>query len=72
MAAPAPPRWPITRSMLINALLNGIMAYGAGPSETDYAPEGLLKLVRHKWPDGTVLTRDQLEAARDGHPDIPE
>ena len=26
-------------------------------------------LTERKWPHGTVLTREQLEAARDGHPD---
>jgi hypothetical protein len=63
---------PATLAELIRALLDDITAYGAGSTEADHPPEGLLTLVRHKWPAGTVLTRDQLEAARDGHPDIPE
>lgn len=29
-------------------------------------PNGLKKLTRHKWPNGTVIYRKQLEAARDG------
>jgi hypothetical protein len=63
---------PATLATLIWALLNDITAYGADPTETHHTPDGLFKLVRHKWPDGTVLTRDQLEAARDGHPEMPE
>ena len=59
---------PATLAELIWALLNDITAYGAGSTEADHAPEGLLTLVQYDWPDGTVLTRDQLEAARDGHP----
>lgn len=63
---------PATLATLIWALLNDITAYGADPTEGDHTPDGLFKLIRHKWPDGTVLTRDQLEAACNDHPEIPE
>lgn len=62
---------PATLAALIIQLLNDITAYGADPSEKPRAPEGLQRLVQHDWPAGTVLTRAQLEAALQGHPEIP-
>jgi hypothetical protein len=54
---------PGTLAALADALLDDIAAPGAGVS--DRAPEGLVALFERTWPEGTVLTRDQLEAARD-------
>jgi hypothetical protein len=54
-------------AVLIHRLLDDITAQAAeAPSG---APAGLDDLTERKWPHGTVLTREQLEAARDGHPD---
>jgi hypothetical protein len=51
-------------ALLIHRLLDDITAQAAEvPSG---APDGLEELTEHKWPAGTVLTRAQLEAARDG------
>jgi hypothetical protein len=33
------------------------------------APAGLERLMKRVWPKGTILTRAQLEAARDERPD---
>lgn len=35
------------------------------------APDGLEELTQRAWPNGTVLTREQLEAARAGYPPHP-
>ncbi len=50
----------------IHRLLHDINAQPADSSTG--APRGLEKLTQHKWLVGTVLTREVLEAARDGHP----
>ena len=53
-------------ALLIHRLLDDITAQAAEvPSG---APHGLEELTERKWPRGTVLTREQLETARqDGH-----
>jgi hypothetical protein len=63
---------PATLATLIAQLLNDITAYGADPFDDVEVSDGLLQLVQHDWPAGTVLTRAQLEAARDGQAKKPE
>ncbi len=46
--------------------LDDINARGA--DHATGAPAGLEELTQIDWPPGTVFTRAQLEAARDGHP----
>lgn len=59
-------RRPGRLALLIHRLLDDITAQAAEvPSG---APAGLEKLTERKLPPGTVLTREQLEAARDGRP----
>jgi hypothetical protein len=53
-------------ALLISRLLEDINARGA--DSLAGAPDGLEKLTQMDWPPGTVLTRAQLEAARDGRP----
>jgi hypothetical protein len=55
---------PGSLALLIHRLLNDVTARGA--DNIDGAPEGLEELTESTWPRGTVLTRAQLEAARDG------
>ncbi|MGH3574115.1 MAG: hypothetical protein ACRDUW_20220 [Pseudonocardiaceae bacterium] len=57
-------------ALLISRLLDDITAHGA--DSITGAPDGLEKLTQIDWPSGTVLTRAQLEAARDGHPYVEE
>jgi hypothetical protein len=54
---------PSTLAALIDALLIDITAKGADIA--DDAPDGLIDLMEQDWPQGTVLSREQLEAARD-------
>ena len=49
-------------AVLAHRLLSDINAVAA--DTVDGAPEGLEKLMRKKWPSGTVLTRAQLVAAQ--------
>lgn len=56
---------PAALAVLIERLLDDITAPGAAPSQ---AAAGLRELTSTEWPAGTVLTREQLEAARDGRP----
>lgn len=51
-------------------LLDNITARGA--DNATGAPAGLEKLTQIDWPPGTVFTRAQLEAARDGRPHAEE
>jgi hypothetical protein len=60
---------PAALAALIDCLLNDINA--AAPAVSDKTPEGLHTLTQTPWPAGTTLTRDQLEAARRGHPPQP-
>lgn len=65
---------PVTLAQLIDRLLDDITT---DPSTLRHdPPEGLKLLTAMKWPTGTVLNRDVLEAARDSrawsHPDRPE
>ncbi|MEO7194341.1 MAG: hypothetical protein ABIZ05_05895 [Pseudonocardiaceae bacterium] len=55
---------PGSLALLIHRLLGEITARGADGATG--APEGLEELTQTEWPPGTVLTRAQLEAARDG------
>lgn len=57
---------PGSLALLIHRLLDDITAPAA--DHVNGAAEGLEKLTQHDWPAGTVLTRVQLEAARDGRP----
>jgi hypothetical protein len=61
-------------AVIVSQLLSDITAEAS--RDISGAPEGLQDLTRLKWPRGTVLTRDVLEAARDGrpyhHPDKPD
>jgi hypothetical protein len=57
---------PGSLALLISRLLDDITARGA--DNATGAPAGLEKLTQTEWPCGTVLTRAQLEAARDGRP----
>ncbi|MEV0732342.1 hypothetical protein [Polymorphospora sp. NPDC050346] len=57
---------PASLSRLVDRLLDDINA--AAPASLQGAPKGLLTLLQRKWPAGTVLTRQQLEAARLGKP----
>ena len=59
---------PAELAALIDRLLNDINA--AAPGRYG-APSGLNELTQMTWPDGTILTREQLEAARAGHPPHP-
>ena len=53
-------------AVLAGRLLQNV---NTGPADNPVdAPEGLYALMREKWPVGTVLTRAQLETARDGRP----
>jgi hypothetical protein len=54
---------PSTLAALVDALLTDITAKGADISAD--APDGLIDLMEQDWPSGTVLSREQLEAARD-------
>lgn len=66
---------PVTLASLINCLLGDITTDPATLRRHE-SPEGLRVLTAMKWPAGTVLGRDVLEAARDGrawnHPNRPE
>jgi hypothetical protein len=53
-------------AVLADRLLTDINAVAA--DTINGAPEGLAQLMRKKWPMGTVLTRLQLETARDAPP----
>ncbi|MDQ3760321.1 MAG: hypothetical protein M3460_01040 [Actinomycetota bacterium] len=53
-------------ALLIHRLLDDINARGA--DNATGAPPVLEELTQIKWPRGTVFTRAQLEAARDGRP----
>jgi hypothetical protein len=53
-------------ALLISRLLDDINARGV--EDINGVPDGLEKLTQIDWPPGTVLTRSQLEPARDGHP----
>lgn len=57
---------PGSLALLIYRLLDDINARGA--DNATGAPAGLEKLTQIDWPRGTVFTRAQLEAARDGRP----
>lgn len=58
---------PGSLALLIHRLLeDGITARGA--DNATGAPAGLEELTQIDWPRGTVFTRAQLEAARDGRP----
>lgn len=57
---------PGSLALLISRLLEDITAPGA--DHVSGAPDGIEELTQHDWPDGTVLTRSQLESARDGRP----
>jgi hypothetical protein len=62
---------PGTLALLIDALLNDISA--AAPNAISGGPAGLEQLCQRRLPHGTILTREQLEAARRGLlPDLPE
>jgi len=72
--APQDPRWGISwgyagngpgaLALLVHRLLNDITSHAADDARG--APEGLERLFEVSLPKGTVLTRAQLEAARDG------
>jgi hypothetical protein len=57
---------PGTLALLAYRLLSDINALAA--DSIIGAPDGLEDLMRKKWPNGTILTRAQLEAARDDQP----
>lgn len=57
---------PGSLALLIYRLLDNITARGADTATG--APAGLEELTQIDWPRGTVFTRAQLEAARDGRP----
>jgi hypothetical protein len=57
-------------ALLVSRLLDDINARGA--DGINGAPDGLEKLTQTDWPPGTVFTRAQLEAARDGRPYVEE
>ncbi|MDF5758390.1 hypothetical protein [Spongiactinospora sp. TRM90649] len=57
---------PGTLALLIHRLLDDINAPGADGATS--APEGLEALTEIDWPHGTVLSRAQLEAAREDRP----
>lgn len=57
---------PGSLALLISRLLENITARGA--DNATGAPAGLEKLTQIDWARGTVFTRVQLEAARDGRP----
>ncbi|WP_344681403.1 hypothetical protein [Saccharopolyspora taberi] len=57
---------PGSLALLIHRLLDDITSPAA--DHVNGAAEGLETLTQHDWPAGTVLTRVQLEAARDGRP----
>lgn len=57
---------PGSLALLIYRLLDDINARGA--DNATGAPAGLEELTQIDWPRGTVFTRAQLEAARDGRP----
>jgi len=57
---------PAALAVLIHRLLQDITAQG--PDQINHAPDGLIELAELKWPQGTVLSRAVLEAARDGLP----
>jgi hypothetical protein len=59
---------PGSLALLVDALLDDINA--KAPADINGAPEGLEELLTRKLPQGTVLTRAQLEAARRGDPVI--
>ena len=65
-----PGNGPGSLALLISRLLDDINAPGA--DDATGAPVGLEKLTQTKWPRGTVLTRAQLEDARDGRPHAEE
>lgn len=54
---------PAALAALAYALLADITAEGT--SSSNAAPDGLYELFQHEWPESTVLTRAQLETARD-------
>jgi hypothetical protein len=64
---------PVTLAQLIDRLLSDITTDPATLHGTP--PEGLLQVTRLKWPAGTVLSRELLDAARTGrgwtHPHKP-
>lgn len=53
-------------AVLLERLLTDITTEPA--DTTTGAPPGLYELTELPWPAGTVLTRDIVQAARDGHP----
>lgn len=55
---------PATLAVLAGRLLDDITAPGADFGDPDTNSTGLQELMQHDWPDGTVLTRTKLEAAR--------
>ncbi|MBO0880990.1 MAG: hypothetical protein J2P17_11730, partial [Mycobacterium sp.] len=57
---------PRTLAALIVQLLDDITAPGAKPNTDEPLPHDLLRLLEHKWPNGTVLTRARLETACNG------
>ncbi|MGH3945416.1 MAG: hypothetical protein ACRDSI_10280 [Pseudonocardiaceae bacterium] len=57
---------PGSLALLIYRLLDDINARGA--DHATGASAGLEELTQIDWPPGTVFTRAQLEAARDGRP----
>ncbi len=57
---------PGSLALLISRLLDNVTARGA--DNATGAPDGLEELTQIDWPPGTVFTRAQLEAARDGRP----
>lgn len=62
---------PGTLALLIDTLLTDITA--PAPDDINGAPESLELLTQRRLPRSTVLTREQLEAARRGLlPNIPE
>lgn len=57
---------PGTLALLIDRLLANV---NAAPADgINGAADGLEQLTQTDWPNGTILTRAQLEAARDGRP----
>lgn len=61
---------PGSLALLISRLLDDINAPGA--DNATGAPAGLEELTQRKWPCGTVFSRAQLEAARDGRSYVEE
>ncbi|MGH3829385.1 MAG: hypothetical protein ACRDRS_02875 [Pseudonocardiaceae bacterium] len=59
---------PRSLALLISRLLDDITTTARGADSTYDVPDGLGELTQTKWPCGTVFTRAQLEAARDGRP----